>query len=118
MSGSFVLYSIVAIFSLLFFLVKKKFSFWKDRGFVGPEPIFPFGSMKGVGSSITQAEAMKVIYDKYKGKGPVAGLFVFLGPSLLALDVDFIKNVLVRDFSSFTDRGLYYNKKDQPILAK
>lgn len=114
----FVLYLLAGLLVLAYLWVKKCFSFWSDRGFASPKPSFPFGSLKGVGTKITQAEAMDVIYKKYKGKVPAVGIYSFLSPTVLVIDPELLKNILVREFSSFTNRGFYFNKEDDPISAK
>lgn len=61
---------------------------------------------------------MNIYYRKYKSKAPVVGLYFFFQPMLLLLDPELFKNILVRDFASFHDRGFYYNKEDEPTSAK
>lgn len=33
------------IVGLLYFFLKRKYSYWKDRGVPGPEPVFIFGNL-------------------------------------------------------------------------
>jgi cytochrome P450 family 6 len=112
------LYLLLGALALCYWLVKKQFNYWEERGFLSPPSVFPFGSLKGVGTKVTTAEGVQEIYKKFKGKTPAAGIFFFLSPSLLPIDPELIKNILVRDFSSFHDRGFYYNKEDDPTSAK
>lgn len=100
----------IAIFSLAYLWIRKQFRFWKDRGFLQGDPSFPLGTIQGVGSSTTSAENLDYFYRKFKGKAPAVGLYNFLSPVILPIDPELIKNILVRDFSSFHDRGFYYNK--------
>ena len=115
---SVVLYLIFAILTLSVLWVKRRFNFWKERGFFSPPSHFPFGSLKGVGTEFTSAEAMNSIYKEFKGKTPVVGIYFFLQPSVLVIDPELFKNILVRDFTSFHDRGFYTNKEDDPTSAK
>lgn len=113
-----IVYLLVSLIALCYYLVKKRYNYWTDRGFLSPPSIFPFGSMKGIGTSISGAEGIDVIYKKFKGKAPAIGTYFFLNPTLLPIDPELFKNILVRDFSSFHDRGFYYNKEDEPTSAK
>lgn len=115
---SVVLYLVIGIIALGYIWVRRRFSYWSDRGFIGPPAQFPFGSLKGVGTKMTGAEAMDEFYKKFKGKAPVVGIYFFFQPTILLLDPELHKNILVRDFASFHDRGFYYNKEDEPTSAK
>lgn len=56
-------------------------------------------------------------YNQMKGNGLFCGLYFFHSPVVLATDMEFVKNVMVKDFSSFQDRGVFYNEKDDPLSA-
>lgn len=115
---SVVLYLILAVFGLSYLWIKRRCSYWTRLGFPSADVNFPFGLLKDVGTKTTFAEAEDVVYKKFKGQAPAVGEFFFLGPSLLAMDPEFCKSILVKDFTSFHDRGFYHNTKDQPIWTK
>jgi cytochrome P450 family 6 len=108
---------VIFLCSLAFFFVYKKFQFWKSLGFVSATTNFPFGNLKGVGTKIPSFQRLEEYYNEFKGKIPVLGLYFFFSPTLMVLDIELIKNVFIRDFTSFHDRGFYYNKKDDPLSA-
>jgi cytochrome P450 family 6 len=112
------LYLVLGIVALAFLWIKRRYNFWAERGFLSPQSSFPFGSLKGVGSKLTACETIDVIYKQFKGKAPAVGIYFFVEPTILPLDPELYKNILVRDFSSFHDRGFYYNKEDEPTSAK
>lgn len=95
--------------------VKKQFSFWVDRGFVQDVPSFPFGNIKGAGFSVHMSTIMSRIYREHKKKGPIIGMYFFTQPVAVAVDVETIKHILVKDFNNFRDRGIYYNLKTDPL---
>ncbi|CAG9806343.1 unnamed protein product [Chironomus riparius] len=107
----------IVLFTLSYLWVKRRFRFWRDRGFLQGNPSFPFGTLKGVGRSTTSAENLDYYYKKFKGKAPAVGLYNFLSPTLLPIDPELIKNILVRDFQSFHDRGFYFDKEGDPLSA-
>jgi cytochrome P450 family 6 len=109
---------LVAVLSLSYLWVKRRFRFWKDRGFVQAEASFPFGSIGGIGFSISTAEGLDKFYKQFKGKAPAVGFYNFLAPQILPIDPELVKNILVREFQSFHDRGFYYNREDDPMSAK
>lgn len=115
---SVLLYLIAGAIVLAYYLVKKRYRYWSDHGFDSPPSIFPFGSLKGVGTKITECEGIDVIYKKYKGEYPAVGIYSLLQPQLMPIDPELYKNILVRDFASFHDRGFYFNKESDPLSAK
>lgn len=105
-------------FYLLLIIVAGLFVFCVHRGLLtAPKSSsFPFGSMKGVRTGTF--EDNDKIYKEFRGKTPAAGTFTFIKPTLMVLDLELVKNILIRDFSTFQDRGFFYNKEDDPISVK
>lgn len=108
----------LSIFVLIYLWIKKRYNTWNARGFIGPPGHFPFGSSKGFGQTKTPCLIYDDAYKSYKGKAPAIGIYLFLEPEVLIIDPELVKNVIVRDFKSFNDRGFYYNKKDDPLSVK
>jgi cytochrome P450 family 6 len=108
---------VISLAGLAYLWMKRKFSFWSDRGFLSPPTYIPFGSLKD-GSSKNDYEELREIYEKFKGKTPALGIYMFLKPAIVPLDLELCKNILIRDFASFHDRDHYINKEDEPTSAK
>lgn len=102
---------------LLYVWIKNCFLYWKKRGFESAEGSFPFGNLSGVGSKRTSAEALMELYEEHKHNKDYLGIYLFIAPAILAINPEFIKSILVRDFTYFHDRGFYHNKKDDPLSA-
>ncbi|KAG5669754.1 hypothetical protein PVAND_000048 [Polypedilum vanderplanki] len=113
----FVLTLIIILVISFYFWMKKHFNYWKNRGFLQVDGSFPLGSLSGVGTKICSTEKYDLIYKGFKGKASVVGFYNFLSPAVLPIEPELIKNILVLNFASFHDRGLYYNKKDDPMSA-
>lgn len=95
--------------------IEKRYKYWKDRDIPYVEPSFPYGTLKTSKnrehSSLTNAR----YYKQFKGTAPFVGLFFTIQPAILTIDKDFIKNILIKDFQYFHDRGTYFNEKSDPL---
>jgi cytochrome P450 family 6 len=97
--------------------IKKQYSYFSDRGILSPKPIFPLGNFWKVGISTHFIHKINSIYQDFKGKDVLCGFYVFTKPVFLILDPELLKNILVKDFYSFHDRGLYHNEHTDPLSA-
>lgn len=43
------------------------------------------------------------------------GMFIGVTPFFVTIDLHVIKCILVKDFNYFSERGIYYNERDDPI---
>lgn len=50
-------------------------------------------------------------------KSRVVGLYLFLEPTLVIRDLDIIRFILTKEFSSFQNRIPYHNKKVDPLSS-
>ena len=114
---SIFLASLLVIFAIIYIYFDHKLKFWKNSGVPFIKPKFPFGNLKGVGTKIHNSELMVKVYKGLKGKGPFGGIYFFTNPVAVITDLELIKTVLIKDFSNFSDRGIYYNEKDDPLSA-
>ncbi|GJQ73206.1 Cyp6a9 [Trypoxylus dichotomus] len=56
-------------------------------------------------------------YNTFKSRGQKhGGVFQFFKPTYVPIDPEYIKDILIRDFPHFADRGMYHNEKDEPII--
>lgn len=86
-------------------------------GVPNPKPKFPFGN-RTVTSGRQSTFAIQAFYNQFKDAGsPLFGLYFLQQPVAIASSLEMVKNVLIKDFASFTDRGIYYNEKEDPISA-
>ncbi|XP_059610494.1 cytochrome P450 6a2-like [Phlebotomus argentipes] len=106
---------IAGSFWLFYLWSMRKFRFWKDRGIAYIEPSFPFGNTKGIFKKIRFSVLLTNLYNKFKGKEKFVGLYLFMRPIGTTTDPDLVKQILVKDFNNFHDRGLYHNIKDDPL---
>ncbi|XP_062552476.1 probable cytochrome P450 6a13 [Armigeres subalbatus] len=110
-------YLTVLALTLAVLWVRKRYSYWKERGIPYSKPSFPAGNIRGMGRTEHISAQMQRCYKELKGKSPIGGIFFFINPVALIMDLDLIKNVLVKDFQHFHDRSVYSNEKDDPLSA-
>lgn len=101
---------------LFYYHLRKQYSYWKDRNIPCDKPSLFLGSLnlsakKGVCHSI------KDLYDKSKTER-FYGIWFFNKPTLMINDLDIVKDVLVKEFMSFHDHGVYYNEKVDPLAGR
>lgn len=58
----------------------------------------------------------KGFYEKFKQMGvKCGGIYAYVVPIFVRVDLEIIKLVLVKEFQHFQARGFYTNEKDQPV---
>ncbi|EAT39029.1 AAEL009138-PA [Aedes aegypti] len=111
------LFLLLSVVTAAYLWVIWRYSYWKRRSVPYVEPSFPFGNLQGLNKRhfglLTQD-----VYSKLKGTGcKFGGMFFFVNPMVVILNLDFAKDVFVKDFQYFHDRGEYSNEKADPIMA-
>ncbi|XP_059610501.1 cytochrome P450 6a9-like [Phlebotomus argentipes] len=115
MDWNLVLVTVVTLLVAGYLYVKKKFQYWEEKGVAYVKPEFPFGILKGMGRTKHSTQIFTEAYKQVKGKGPFAGIFFFTKPVMFPTDLDLLKNIFVKDFQYFHDRGFYVNERDDPL---
>ncbi|XP_043064312.1 uncharacterized protein LOC108087605 [Drosophila ficusphila] len=101
-----------------FWFVRTRFSYWTRRGIGNVPGRFPVGNMDGFRKTKHFIEIVTPIYEKFKNNGaPFAGFFMMLRPVVLVTDLELAKQILIRDFANFEDRGMYHNERDDPLTG-
>lgn len=108
---------VVSILSGIYAYFKFKYNYWKSRNIPQIEPQFPFGNVRGIGTKNHQSAILDVIYQRFKGVAKYCGVYFFPVPLALILDLDLVKNIMIRDSANFNDRNGFYNEKDDPLSA-
>lgn len=103
------------IVTILYLYIKRVYSYWERKGFPYIKPSIPYGNIDTNEPII--AFNIQKLYQKLKNKGPISGIYLYNTPIGLITDLELIKQVLIKDFSTFQDRGLYFNEKDDPLTA-
>ncbi|XP_015434757.1 PREDICTED: probable cytochrome P450 6a14 [Dufourea novaeangliae] len=103
------------ILFLLYYYLTSNFNYWKNRGVSGPRPVPIFGNLRQmIMKNLFLGEILKQMYNEYKHE-PAFGIFVRRAPILIVNDLDLIKDILIKDFSLFADRGIQLYPKVEPL---
>ncbi|KAL5288581.1 hypothetical protein ACFFRR_009051 [Megaselia abdita] len=111
------LYLVALLLPLIYIFLDRRQSYWKKRGVPHLKPHFIYGNIKGVGKTVHLMDPINEIYNVYKDSSVLAGITFLLGNVYIAMDLDLIKNIMVKDFSNFADRTTFINEKDDPLTA-
>ena len=118
MELSEILCGIVAVIIALYYYLTSTFNFWKSRDVQGPQPIPGFGNLKDVLlAKIHLGDYVTKIYNEYKNEALI-GIFSRKTPILIVKDLDLIKDVLIKDFTCFSDRGFPVTEKVRILFYK
>ncbi|XP_049964534.1 cytochrome P450 6k1-like [Schistocerca serialis cubense] len=104
---------VVSVVTLVIYLwFDHGFKYWKKKGVPFVEPSIPFGNFR---KNILGQEPLGVttqsLYKQLSGERYV-GHFGFSRPILLIRDPEIIRHILVKDFSTFHDRGIVLDDKE------
>jgi cytochrome P450 family 6 len=105
----------VCVLAAVYAYFKVSFNYWTKRNVPYANPTFPFGNfgdMLFLKASVGHLFAN--IYKELDGE-KYGGTYAFTKPGFIFRDPDIIKNVLVKDFSSFHDRGLFIDEELEPL---
>ncbi|EDW00824.1 cytochrome P450 6a22 [Drosophila grimshawi] len=101
-----------------FWYVRTRLSYWVRRQISHEQPTFPMGNFRGFRNTVHFKDILTPLYERFKSTGsPFAGIYFMLRPVVLVLDLELAKEVLIRDFANFEDRGMYHNERDDPLTG-
>jgi len=109
------LLTIATIFVSVYAFYKYKFSYWGRKNVPHTKPTIPFGDLRDTNVRRSFGGTFKHIYESYPND-KVTGLWMLFRPTVLIRDAKLIKNVLVKDFEYFHDRGFHFEKCEEPLL--
>lgn len=115
--ANIIIYGIIVITSLLLYFVKQRYGYWKKLGVPHEEPRLFMGNAQGLMKTRSLGDLFLHTYEKFKGTAPFCGFYMLFKPMAVILDINLVKNVLIKDFSNFTDHGFYTNVEDDPLTG-
>jgi len=106
-----VLCGIAIIILLIYYYLTSNYDYWKLRGIRGPRPLPIFGNFKDILLAKRYIGDFLVdIYQEYKNESMI-GIFSRRQPALIIKSPELIKDVLIKEFSKFSHRGVVTRNK-------
>uniref|UniRef100_A0A0K8UTZ0 Putative cytochrome P450 6a14 n=1 Tax=Bactrocera latifrons TaxID=174628 RepID=A0A0K8UTZ0_BACLA len=106
----------LVVVALVLLYLHNHYSYWARLGIPQEDPIYGLGNMNGIGREFHFRDINSRLYKRYKRDGaPIGGIYMFFLRSAFIVDLDLIKHILIKDFSSFHDRGAFNNVRDEPL---
>lgn len=100
----------VIILTCVYLFFKYTFSYWDRRGIKYVQPIIPYGNFEKTFKQTKSAG--QVVSEIYKNTNePFIGIFGAFRPILVICDPQLIRQILIKDFHHFVDRGVYSDEK-------
>ncbi|XP_046745042.1 probable cytochrome P450 6a13 [Diprion similis] len=116
-SYTWTLLFLTGVITAVFFYIKSQFSFWSRRGVRCRKPHWFFGSLRdSQGGKLALPELLLDLYKESKGQR-FAGIWEFYSPELVVLSPDLIQDILVKDFATWSSRGVTVNLDVDPLAA-
>ncbi|XP_075168282.1 putative cytochrome P450 6a21 [Haematobia irritans] len=109
--------SLIVGLAYLVYMLRKHFNYWQNLGIACDPPHWLMGNVSGIMTTRSYNAILREYYDKYKTAGPFVGFYWFTKPAVLVLDPVLMKQILIKDFSKFVDRGFYNNAEDDPLTG-
>lgn len=99
---------VLTIIIIIYSMFRKIFSFdyWHSKDVPYLEPSVPFGNIKDVSKKFHIIQVIARAYDEFKNTGAkYCGVYFWTRPVAVILDLDLVKNILVKDSSNFMNKG-------------
>lgn len=94
--------------------VQNAYLYWKKRGVPFLEPKFPFGNFEPMFRVLKSfPEMLRELYNSTDE--PVVGVYTVTSPTLLLRDPKIIRDIVIKDFTSFYHRGIAVNEDVDPM---
>lgn len=100
----------------VFLYFQYSYGYWKRRGVPYIKPKFPLGNNNsvGLGSFSYGIETLGWYWELKKRGLKFGGVWNWANPTLVLVDPDYAKDILIKDFQYFTDRHFFHNPKHDP----
>jgi cytochrome P450 family 6 len=103
------------ILAAIYIYIKSSYSYWTKLGIPIYNPVVPFGNFSETFAKNIGLQALLLQFYKAFEGHKLGGLYGLTSKFLLVRDPDLIRDILVKDFDHFHDRGVNMNENDDPL---
>nr|AID54908.1 cytochrome P450 CYP9AJ3 [Helicoverpa armigera] len=109
---------LVLLVTCLFYYSRNRLKYFSSRGVCTLPPVPFLGNLTAVTFGRENfVEAIAAGYDAFKDQR-YFGLYQYLVPTLIPRDPELIRQIMVRDFNSFADRGVHIDADCDPLFGR
>ncbi|XP_013197290.2 cytochrome P450 6B5 [Amyelois transitella] len=102
---------LITLITTLYYYTTRTLHFWKNKKVLGPKPVALFGNFFEMTTRKKYlGEILKDAYNQFPDE-KVVGIYTMVTPVLLVRDLDIVKQVTIKDFDVFPDRGTEFSKE-------
>lgn len=106
---------VIVLYALIF---RPAYRLWSSQAVPNFAPTFPMGNLTVFTMFRNFGDHMHEVYQRFHRSDATCdygGLFFLNKPVLLVLSPEFARTVLVRDFATFVNRGVYFDRSGDPL---
>lgn len=107
---------LATLMATIILYIKWRFTYWKRCGVPFLKPSIPFGNF-GLTFLRKIAFGQNIHNLYYASTEPVQGIYYGFRPILLVRDPKITKDILIKDFHLFRNRGFHFDIKNDPLAA-
>lgn len=106
---------LISVLTIGYFYITRQYSYWEKKGVPFKRPHFLLGSFADmIMNRLSMSEMMVELYKDLKGER-FGGIWQIFTPSLLIIDPELIRDIMVKDFDIWPDRGVNVNFERDPL---
>lgn len=117
----FIIFTFLQLIAIAYFYInfQRTYRLWSSQSVPHLPHTFPSGNLTIKSMFANFGDVMHGIYNEFRLRGnfDYGGLFFLNKPVLVVLSPEFARIVMARDFSSFVNRGVYFDRVGDPLSA-
>ncbi|XP_073813531.1 probable cytochrome P450 6a21 [Musca autumnalis] len=100
-------------------LLQRHFNYWHNLGIPCEPPNWFLGNLGGFTTTRSFVQIIREYYVKFQNSpGPFMGFYWMHKKAVFVMDPALIKQILIKDFHKFSDRGFFSNEDDDPLSGQ